>query len=261
MPWKNRYLEILLTGIGKLLFGCRCGDFHCGLRGFSAAAFRRMELQTTGMEFASEMVIRHGARHEHRRGPHHARSRRQVAAHLRPCATGGVTRFMLLFSRWLFVYPGAILMTLGAITVAWLLPGPRAVGGIVLDVHSLLYGAAAILLGFQAVLFGVLANGFAVMHNLIPKSGYVKLAYRLASLEAGILLGLALIAGGFVGSIIAVWTWKEHAFGALDPSQTLRIAIPSVLAMVLGSQIVLASFFLDVMRLHVRSRSTSTGGG
>src|SRR5262249_343170 len=113
----------------------------------------------------------------------------------------------------------------------------------------------AVLLGFQAAVFGVLANAFAVMQGLIPKSEFVRRAYRVARLEWGIAVGGALMVIGLMGSIAAVWMGKEHSFGSLNPRHTLRMAIPSVLCLLLGAQAVLASFFLDVMRLNVRARA------
>jgi glycosyltransferase involved in cell wall biosynthesis len=258
MPWKNRYIgNPVLTGIGRILFRCPASDFHCGLRGYSVESFRRMELQTTGMEFASEMVIKATLMHmrvaevpttlspDGRSRPPHLRPWRDGWRHL---------RFMFLYSpRWLFFYPGILLMLVGLLAGLWLLPGPRAVGNVVLDVHSLLYAAAAVLLGFQAASFGVLAAGFAVMQGLLPKSTLVKRAYRIATLEWGIVLGGLLVVGGLLGSLSAVWIWRQHSYGSLDPAQTLRIAIPSVLAMILGAQTIMVSFFLDVMRLNVRA--------
>ena len=174
MPWKNRYLgNPILSGLGRLFFKCPVRDFHCGLRGYSAEAFRRMDLQTTGMEFASEMVIKATllgmdvAEAPTTLSPD-GRSR---PPHLRPWRDGWRhLRFMLLYSpRWLFLYPGLLLMLLGLGVGAWLLPQPRQVGGTVLDVHTLLYAAAAVLLGFQTCMFAVLARAFAASRKLLPE--------------------------------------------------------------------------------------------
>jgi hypothetical protein len=258
MPWKNKHIgNPVLTGIGRLLFRCDSGDFHCGLRGYSAEAFRRMDLQTTGMEFASEMVIKATLMHmkvaevpttlspDGRSRPPHLRPWRDGWRHL---------RFMLLYSpKWLFFYPGVALMLAGLAAVAWLLPHSRTVGGVVLDVHSLLYAAAAVLLGFQAAVFGILANAFAVMQGLMPKSELVKRVYRVVQVEVGMIAGGLLCLLGLAGGVASVWVWQEQHFGPLDPSRTLRLAIPSVLALMLGAQTIMASFFLGVMRLNVRS--------
>ena len=254
MPWKNRYLgNPVLSGLGRLLFRCPVRDFHCGLRGYSVEAFKRMDLQTTGMEFASEMVIKATllgmdiVEAPTTLSPD-GRSR---PPHLRPWSDGWRhLRFMLLYSpRWLFLYPGLLLMLLGLGVGAWLLPQPRQVGGAVLDVHTLLYAAAAVLLGFQTCLFAVLARAFAAARKLLPERPLLTWILCHSTLEAGLIAGLLLILGGLAGSAAAVWWWEARSFGPLDPSVTLRIAIPSVLALLVGSEVVLCSFLLGVLRL------------
>jgi hypothetical protein len=132
---------------------------------------------------------------------------------------------------------------------AWLLPQPRQVGGAVLDVHTLLYAAAGFLLGFQTCIVGVLARALAASRKLLPESPLLTRILRHSSLEAGLIAGLLLILGGLGGSAAAVWWWEARSFGPLDPSVTLRIAIPSVLALLVGSEVVLCSFLLGVLRL------------
>ena len=258
MPWKNRYLgNPVLSGLGRLFFKCPVGDFHCGLRGYSAEAFRRMDLQTTGMEFASEMVIKATllgmdvAEAPTTLGPD-GRSR---PPHLRPWRDGWRhLRFMLLYSpRWLFLYPGLLLMLIGLGVGAWLLPQPRPVGGAVFDVHTLLYAAAAVLLGFQTCMFAVLARAFAASRKLLPERPLLTRFLRHSTLEAGLIAGLLLILAGLGGSAAAVWWWEARSFGPLDPAVTLRIAIPSVLALLVGSEVVLCSFLLGVIMLPTQT--------
>ena len=258
MPWKNRYLgNPVLSGLGRLFFRCPVRDFHCGLRGYSADAFRRMDLQTTGMEFASEMVIRATLlgmevveapttlSPDGRSRPPHLRPWRDGWRHL---------RFMLLYSpRWLFLYPGLLLMLVGLGVGAWLLPQPRQVGGTEFDVHTLLYAAAAVLLGFQTCMFALLARAVAASRKLLPDHPLVDRILRHSSLEAGLLVGLGLIAAGVAGSAAAVWWWESQSFGPLDPRIILRIAIPSVLALLVGSEVVLCSFLLGVIRLPTQT--------
>lgn len=260
MPWKNRYIgNPALTGIGRLLFNCPASDFHCGLRGFSAKAFREMDLQTTGMEFASEMVIKATLMHmkiaevpttlapDGRDRPPHLRPWRDGWRHL---------RFMCLYSpKWLFLYPGLLLMLLGMACLAWLLPGPRRIGGITLDVHTLLFAASAILLGFQAISFAIMAKGFVVVQGLLPSSRIVQSTVGAVRTEVGILAGLALIVCGIAATTGLVAFWKSAGFGELEVSSTFRVAIPAVLGIVLGGQIMLTSFFLDIMRLSLRKRA------
>lgn len=257
MPWKNRYLgNPVLSGVGRLLFRCPARDFHCGLRGYSAEAFRRMDLRTTGMEFASEMVIKAtlmGMRiaevpttlsPDGRDRPPHLRPWRDGWRHL---------RFMLLYSpRWLFLYPGLAMMLLGLLVGGWLLGGARRVGGVTFDVHTLLYAAAAAIVGFQAVAFAVLGKAFAISEGLLPRDPKMDGLLRLLRLEYGLVAGLAMVLGGLGLGIAGVVVWGRRAFGPLEPSQVLRIAIPSALLLVLGGQVVLASFFLSVLGLRVR---------
>jgi len=264
MPWKNRYIgNPILTAIGRLFFRCPASDFHCGLRGYTAAAFKKMDLVTTGMEFASEMVIKATLLHlkiaevpttlspDGRDRPPHLRPWRDGWRHL---------RFMCLYSpKWLFFYPGTILMLFSFGVMIALLPGPLTVAGVTFDVNTLLYAAAAILIGFQGIAFSVLAKGFAVTQGLLPTGEFVRRTVGLVRTEFGIVAGLGFFLSGLIGSIIALAGWGIESFGTLDPTRSLRIVIPSALGLILGGQTLLASFFLDLMRLHMRTRPTSSG--
>ena len=201
MPWKNRYIgNPALSTIGRILFRCPAKDFHCGLRGCSVDAYRRMDLVTTGMEYASEMVIKATLLHmkvaevpttldpDGRSRPPHLRPWRDGWRHL---------RFMALYSpKWLFFYPGLILMVIGLLVLLALLPGPRIIGGVTFDVHTMLYAAAAVLIGFQGVSFALLAKGFAVTQGLLPSGRFVLRTVGMVSTEFGILAGLLLGNGG-----------------------------------------------------------------
>ena len=267
MPWKNRYIgNPVLTGIGRLLFRCPAGDFHCGLRGYSMAAFKRMDLRTTGMEFASEMVIKAtllGLRiaevpttlsPDGRSRPPHLRPWRDGWRHL---------RFMLLYSpRWLFLYPGLFLMLVGLGVGTWLLPGPQRLAGVVLDVHTLLYAALAVLIGFQCITFALLAKVFAINEGLLPEDPRLTRLFQYITLETGLIIGSLLVVGGLAGSIAAVVSWNEAAYGPLNASRTLRMVIPSVLCLMLGCETILASLFLSILGLRIRRMApaiTTTG--
>jgi len=252
MPPLHRYLgNPVLTALGRLFFKSPCGDFHCGLRGFSKAAYDRLGLRTTGMEFASEMLVKAallGMRvnevpttlaPDGRGRPPHLRTWRDGWRHL---------RFLLLYSpRWLFLYPGAALMLVGFLAGLWLLPGPRHVGSVTLDVHTLLYAAVAVLLGFQAIAFAVFTKIFAITERLLPEDPRLTRLLRIVTLEVGLVVGGMLVIAGLGGSFYAVGSWSAHHFGPLDASITLRLIIPSVVCLTLGFQIVLASFFLSVL--------------
>jgi hypothetical protein len=162
-------------------------------------------------------------------------------------------RFLLLFSpRWLFLYPGAILMLSGLASMAWLLPGPRQLGGLTLDVHTLAYCAAAIICGFQAVAFAVFTKIYGIKAKLLPDDRRIAWLAEAFSLEVGLIVGLALLVVGLGASIYAVSSWGQTSFGGLDPAQTMRIVLPGVTALVLGLQIIFSSFFFSVLGLSRR---------
>ncbi len=254
MPPLHRYLgNPVLSGLGRLFFRSPAGDFHCGLRCFSRDAFERMNLQTTGMEFASEMVVKAtllGLRiaevpttlsPDGRSRPPHLRSWRDGWRHL---------RFMLLFSpRWLFLYPGLLLMFAGLGVGGWLLPEARQLGQATLNVHTLVYAALSVLLGFQAVLFALFTRTFAITQGLMPPSRLLNRLYRFVTLETGLVVGGLLVLGGLGGSLAATLGWQKIDFGELEPSVVLRQVIPSIVALALGFQVVLGSFFLSVLGL------------
>jgi len=262
MPWKNRYIgNPSLTFIGKLFFNPGVGDFHCGLRGFSKAAFQSMDLRTTGMEFASEMVIKAKIKKlkmtevpttlspDGRSRPPHLRPYRDGWRHL---------RFMFLYSpRWLFLYPGTFMMLLGLAGCAWLLPGPRMVHGIGLDVHTLLYAFVLVLMGFQLASFWVFSKVFAISEGLLPEDPRLNQVFRYITLETGLAFGGLLIVLGISGSIFAVSGWANDSFGALDPVHMLRIVMPSVFSLTLGVQTICSSFFLSILGLRRRTSELS----
>ncbi|HEX5884054.1 MAG TPA: glycosyltransferase family 2 protein [Pyrinomonadaceae bacterium] len=257
MPPLHRYLgNPVLTGIGRLFFKSPCGDFHCGLRGFSKAAIQRLDLRTTGMEFASETVVKaslHGLRItevpttlsiDGRSRPPHLRSWRDGWRHL---------RFLLLYSpRWLFLYPGLFLMLLGALVSGWLLVGPRVVEGVTLDVHTLLYAAVAIIIGYQTVIFAIFTKVFAITEGLLPEDPRLTTLFRHIKLEIGIIAGSLLFVGGIALSVYALSFWSATSFGPLDPSRTLRLVIPAATLITLGLQTMLSSFFLSILGLKRR---------
>lgn len=254
MPWKNRFIgNPILSGIGRLFFRCSCRDFHCGLRGFSAEAYKRLDLRTTGMEFASEMVIKATllkmkiVEVPTTLSP----DGRSHAPHLNPWRDGWRhLRFMLLYSpRWLFLYPGILLMATGAAVGLWLLPGPRTIGGVTFDVHTLLFAAVAVLVGFQAVTFAVFSKIFAITERLLPPDPRLDRLFQVFSLETGLVAGLLLLAAGFGGAFYGLSTWASKSFGPLAPTQALRIVIPAGLFIALGCQTILSSFFLSVLGL------------
>ena len=255
MPSLHRYLgNPLLTGVGRLFFRSPCGDFHCGIRGFRKDSFARMDIRSTGMEFASEMVVKASLLRmkvseipaslspDGRDRPPHLRTWRDGWRHL---------RFLLMYSpRWLFLYPGAFLILLGLAGCAWLLPGPHVFHGIRFDVHTLLYAFMAVLLGFQLIAFAVFTKVFAISEGLLPEDPRLNRVFRYITLETGLVVGGFLIALGIGGSIFAVSGWAKTSFGNLNPEQMLRIVMPAVFSLTLGVQIVCSSFFLSILGLR-----------
>lgn len=254
MPPLHRYLgNPVLTWIGRMFFHPKIGDFHCGLRGFDRDAMVGLGLHTTGMEFASEMVVKASLRKlkitevpttlspDGRSRPPHLRSWRDGWRHL---------RFLLLYSpRWLFLYPGSFLMGLGLGAMGVLVSGPQQVGGLVLDVNTLVYSAAAVICGFQAVIFAIFAKVYAVKTGLLPEDPRVDRFVEKFSLELGIIIALILLFGGFAASAFAVGFWGYFSFGTLDPHVSLRIVIPGSTALILGLQLLFASFFLSFLAI------------
>ena len=257
MPNLHRYLgNPVLTAIGRLFFKSPSGDFHCGLRAFRREAMLELDLRTTGMEFASEMVVKSTLHNlpmaevpttlqpDGRSRPPHLRSWSDGWKHL---------RFLMLYSpRWLFLYPGIVLMIFGIVAGVLLLQGPVFIGGLGFDAQTLLYAAAAIILGFQAIAFGVFTKVFAISEGLLPEVPKLSFTRIKLNLEKGLILGSALMLTGFVCSVYSVLTWKHSSFGVLDPARTLRIIVPAITCLIIGVQIVFSSLFLSVLGLRRR---------
>jgi hypothetical protein len=255
MPFLHRYLgNPVLSTVGRLFFGSPVGDFHSGLRGFRRDAIAALDLRTTGMEFASEMVVKatlNGLRISEVPTILYpdGRTRRP---HLRTWSDGWRhLRFLLLYSpRWLFLYPGMALIVFGALASGWLLLGPQRVGGITLDVNTLLYATLAMLIGFQATSFAIFTKVFGISAGLLPDDPGLRRWLKVATLERGLLIGAGMVLAGFLISAYALEFWKARAFGNLDPAQSLRIVVPGVILAALGCQTILSSFFLSILGLE-----------
>ena len=257
MPFLHRYLgNPVLTWMGRLFFRCDCGDFHCGMRAFQKEAVERMDLRSTGMEFASEMVVKASLlglsitevqttlSPDGRNRPPHLRTWRDGWRHL---------RFLLMYSpRWLFLYPGMALMAVGLAGCLWLLPKPAHLGNMGFDVHTLLYAFVAIVLGFQLVAFATFTKVFAIAEGLLPADPRVTRVFRWVQLETGLVIGALLVILGIAGSVFSISHWARESFGPLDPVHMLRFVMPAVFSLTLGVQVICSSFFLSILGLRRR---------
>jgi glycosyltransferase involved in cell wall biosynthesis len=260
MPWHHRYIgNPVLSFVGRLFFRSRIGDFHCGLRGVDRDAVRALHLRTTGMEFASEMVVKAtlgGLRiaevpttlsPDGRSRAPHLRSFRDGWRHL---------RFLLLFSpRWLFLYPGITLLLVGFLLGGILLRGPvNLLPHITFDIHTFLLAAMFIILGQQAVTFAVMGRRFASRYGFIPKSARFDLFLEGLTLERVILFALILVVAGFGGLLWGFEQWADRDFGPLNTSRTLRLMIIAVTSLVVGIQLLMAGFLSSMIDIPLAER-------
>ena len=257
MPFLHKYLgNPVLSFLGRLFFRSPVGDFHCGMRAFHRDAIQRLQLSTTGMEFASEMVVKASlvglnisevpttlSPDGRSRAPH-LRTWRDGWRHL---------RFLLLYSpRWMFLYPGLGLMLAGTLAAAWLIPSERTLGSVTFGIDTLAYALGCILVGFHACVFAVSAKVFGMSEGLLPRDIRFQRWSRWLNLETGVVAGSVLVLLGFAMSVYAVGAWYRTGFGNLSPTAALRITLPSVTALMLGVDVIFTSFFLSLLGLKRR---------
>jgi glycosyltransferase involved in cell wall biosynthesis len=256
MPLLNRYLgNPALSFIGRTLFSSPIGDFHCGMRGFDRQAILGLHLRSSGMEFASEMVVKASlARLKIAEVPTTlSPDGRQRAPHLRPWRDGWRhLRFMLLRSpQWLFLYPGLALAILGIAAATVLTIRPVQIPGIfTLDINALLYFAIAAIVGVQITFFGLFAMAIASKMQIGIAQGLPQKLVKLASLEGAIAVGICMVLAGVSGALYAILEWRDSSFGALVPSDMMRITIPAVAILAIGTQIVFGGFLLGFIEIE-----------
>ncbi len=263
MPALHRYLgNPVLSFLGRLFFRTPVQDFHCGLRGFSRDAVRSLDLSCSGMEFASEMIVKASLKGlrisevpttlspDGRDRPPHLRSWPDGWRHL---------KFLLLLSpRWLFLYPGAMLLLLGGCLQAALFSGPIRIGNIGLDVHTMMFAAGASMVGFQMLSFALFTKVLAITWGIVPPDARITRFMRLVTVDRGLLLGAVLLGAAVWAAVHSVLLWEQSAFGRLDPVQVMRFVIPSVALFVMGSQMLLSFAFLGVIGLGAQAKDKST---
>ncbi len=264
MPPLHRYLGTpVLSFIGRLFFRSSIGDFNCGLRGFRRDSAVKLGLQATGMEFASEMIVKAALAHQSitevpttlakdgRSRPPHLNTWRDGWRHL---------RFLLLFSpRWLFFVPGLVLLVVGLGFGAAVATGPLTIGGVSFDVDTLVACGACVDIGFQAILFWLFTQVYAGAEGFLPTEPRVQTLLGRLSLERGLLTGAAVGLAGLVGLIFSLTYWQGHAFGHLNYEHVLRLMVPSVTALVLSCQLILGTFFLSILGIK-QNRHVPVGG-
>jgi len=261
MPPLHRYLgNPVLSAAGRIFFHIPVGDFHCGLRAFRRDRILALNLRTTGMEFASEMVVKSslaGLRitqvpttlsPDGRSRPPHLRSWRDGWRHL---------RFLLLYSpRWLFLYPGVTALAVGFVLSLLLLPGPLPIhiGGAThtLDVDTLTYALGLVLIGAHITVFAVSAKVFGTQEGFLPRDPAFERVFRYLTLETGLVFGclLLLLGAGIFG--YALFLWHAAGFGNLSATRMLRLTLPSAACFMLGVEVIFASFFLSLLGLNRR---------
>lgn len=257
MPWKHRWIgNPILSALGKLFFSSAVNDFHCGLRAFRREAIMKLGLRASGMEYASEMVVK---------ATLHKLNIRQIPITLRPDGRSRTPhlrswrdgwrhlRFMLLYSPvWLFIMPGLLLTVAGALGFLLLLPKPLEIfNGITLDLNTLMVSSAAILVGFQILGFGILIRVYASNTGMLPGDSFLrKLLKHHHSVEWGIASGLLLIVAGLVFLSMEVLKWKAKGFGELSYQDSLRTVIPAVTGIGLGVQVVASGFVLAILDIE-----------
>jgi len=257
MPTLHRYWgNPMFSAMARRWFGAPIHDVYCGLRGFRKEFYQELDQRCTGMEFATEMIIKsslRSARIAEVPITLHPDGRKTRAPHLRTFRDGWRTlRFFLMYSpRYLFLVPGGVLIALGLIGYGLALPGVT-IGGVTLDAHTLLFSSLALICGYQSILFAVFTKIFVIRERLHPEAASMTRLFRVVTLERGALAGAAAMVLGVTLLLAAVWTWADANFGRLDYARTMRWVIPGVTLTALGFQTVLSSFFMSILGMHRR---------
>jgi glycosyltransferase involved in cell wall biosynthesis len=255
MPVLHRWLgNPMFSIMVRHMFWAQIHDVYCGLRGFTKDLYDRLQLRCTGMEFATEMIIKsniYGTRITEVPITLHPDGRKAHKPHLKTFRDGWRTlRFFMMYSpRWLFLYPGIFAIVLGLIGYGLALPGVTAIG-VTFDAHTLLFSSLFILLGYQSFLFAIFAKTFAISEGLLPENRRMTRFYEIVNLERGLVAGLAALIFGIVLLLLAVNEWRLHDFGSLDYAHTMRFVIPGVTLTALGFQTILSGFFVSILGMR-----------
>lgn len=258
MPFLHRWWgNPMFSAMVKTMFKAPIHDVYCGLRGFSKDLYRKLDLRCTGMEFATEMIIKASLFHHDEIAEVpitlHPDGRKAHAPHLRTFRDGWRTlRFFLIYSpKYLFQIPGIVMLLFGLLAYGLALPGVKVLGASP-DAHTMLFGTLAILMGFQMVQFAIFSKTFAIEEGLMPVEKNLTRHSKCFTLERGLIFGGLMFVGGSILLGLAVNQWRLAGFGELDYARTMRIVIPGMTLAAIGFQTIASSFFLGVLKLGRR---------
>lgn len=257
MPPLHKYLgNPVLSFIGRIFYPSDIKDFHCGLRGYNRAAIQSLQLQTTGMEYASEMVVQatlHKLKMievpttlspDGRTRPPHLRSWRDGWRHL---------KFLMMYSPdWTFLYPGLILSVIGLIIMVAIGVGPTKIGNISFGINTMMYGSASLLVGVNISLFSMFTKAYALSSGFIPNSPKTIGIFEKFTVEKGVVVGLVLTLLGIAATILAFVIWGNNSFGNLEPESIMKITIPATTLIAIGIELIFASFFLGILEIEIK---------
>lgn len=259
MPPLHRYLgNPVLSFIGRLFYKSKIRDFHCGLRGYKRESIQSLGLKTSGMEYASEMVVMAELaglkiaevpttlKKDGRSRAPHLKSFRDGWRHL---------KFLFMYCpNWLFLYPGILLVIVGVLGEGILAAcGTFSIGKVVFGIHTLLYSMLFLILGVNIVFFYVFTKLYAEQSEFIPRNSAIDF-WTTVSIDKGIFVGILMAVIGLVISIIALVYWKNTGFGSLIPEAVMRIVIPAATLIEVGVETVFASFFMGILRIERRKK-------
>lgn len=266
MPFIHRYLgNPVLSTVGRLFFKTNIRDFHCGLRGFKQDIVTRLHLQTLGMEFASEMIVKASLFNlkisevpatlakDGRSRPPHLRTWRDGWRHL---------RFLLLHSpKWLFSIPGLTLFFLGILLMLLTIFRPFEIAkGIYFDTNTLIFASVFIITGFSCIMLGLFTRTYATEEGFLPKSKLDNKLEYIFTIELGAIIGIFILLCGIAGSLYSLYIWKQAKFGRLDYQEILRIVIPSTTCILLGTQLLFSSFFIGILKIRRKPQEITVSG-
>lgn len=255
MPPLHRYLgNPVLSFIGRLFYPSDIKDFHCGLRGYQKESIQSLDLQTTGMEYASEMVVQATLHQlkmievpttlspDGRSRPPHLRSWHDGWRHL---------KFLMMYSpNWTFLYPGAILSLIGILMMVVTGLGSATIGDVHFSINTMMYGAASLLVGVNIIMFSLFTKAYAIQSGFIPNSNRSLTNIEKLTVEKGVVIGLLLTLAGIIITIIAFVIWGNNSFGNLEPEVMTKITIPAATLIAMGVEVIFASFFLGILKIE-----------